>query len=207
MKLPRHRAASRSIAAPCAAALCALAALACVGLDASTGPPAETHGSVFTAPSETEAVSPVLYARDGTVVVPAEGAPLAAAAVPQEHAAPARRELGSHDGGRMYLLELYQQVIDERDGLVQEVASLNADLQQARAALSESQSRAAALEQRAQELEARTQALEAESLELAGRLTTAQIRRLQAEKLLLESRIAERRAAAPSEPEPPAEKP
>ena len=35
-----------------------------------------------------------------------------------------------------------------------------------------------------------------ENLDLAARLTTAQIRRLQVEKILLESRIEEQRAAA-----------
>ena len=43
-------------------------------------------------------------------------------------------------------------------------------------------------------LETERTRLEAENLELAGRLTTAQVRRLQAEKLLLEHKIAEQRA-------------
>ncbi|HVS09105.1 MAG TPA: hypothetical protein VMS76_04455, partial [Planctomycetota bacterium] len=57
-------------------------------------------------------------------------------------------------------------------------------------------------EGKALELQAREQALLEENLELAGRLTTAQIRRLQAEKLLLETKIAltaTARASAPVE--------
>ncbi len=189
------------------AALCALSNSACTGVEQSLGPPAQPGTSSFTAPPQAGTGEPVLYARDGSVVVPAGAAGPSAASAAQDYGSPARREIGAYDGGRMYLLELYQQVIDERDGLAQEVASLNADLQQARTALADSQARAAGLEARVQELDARRQALEAETLELAGRLTTAQIRRLQAEKLLLEARIAERRAPPPSDSEQATSKP
>ena len=171
-------------------ALGALLAGACVSTDAPSAPGRQAQPSVFhQAPAE-EPTAPVLYARDGSVVAGSGGGG-AALAEPQ---APQRRDVGPEGGGRMYLLELYQRVIDERDGLAQELASLQADLRQARADHAQAQARIQELEQRVQVLEQGSAALQAENLELAGRLTTAQVRRLQAEKLLLERRIAERRA-------------
>lgn len=93
------------------------------------------------------------------------------------------------DGSRLYLLELYQQAMDSNDELGREVGRLNTALER-----SEAQSAALAVELR----DARTsiaalteegERREAQKLELAGRLTTAQIRRLEAEKLLLEATI------------------
>lgn len=135
--------------------------------------------------------NPVLYARDGSIVVEGQS-PSGAAA---ERLGPARRDLAPGDGGRMYLLELYQNVIEERDGLAREVTSLQADLEQARLARGAAQEEAEGLRQRLAEIEASNAALLAENLDLAARLTTAQIRRLQAEKLLLEQRIAAEREA------------
>jgi hypothetical protein len=58
------------------------------------------------------------------------------------------------------------------------------------------------LEARAQSLEAERQAQAKLNMDLAGRLTTAQIRRLQAEKLLLETKLQLSRAAAQPVPDP-----
>ena len=109
--------------------------------------------------------------------------------------ADARPGLPNHDSlpgesGRMYILELYQNVIEERDALSREVASLSASLQAARAQLVRADQEIAELQARATAAEAEQQRLQQETVELAGRLTTAQIRRLQAEKLLLEHKIA-----------------
>lgn len=92
--------------------------------------------------------------------------------------------------GRMHIIELYQQVLDERDSLLGEVEALTAALQKAQTMLHQTQESAASLEARIAALEEGHRSLLAENQEIAGRLTTAQIRRLEAEKLLLESRIA-----------------
>lgn len=91
--------------------------------------------------------------------------------------------------GRMYIIELYQQVLDERDALAGEVSVLEQALAETRALLSASSDSLQQLEARVVDLEARYEALQQENLDLAARLTTAQIRRLEAEKMLLEAQI------------------
>lgn len=180
----------------------AVALAAALGLVAcGTTPPAPLPapgagpGTVFAQPSAARPAAPdsapALYARDGTIVVD----PQSANVVAGDRPTPARRALTPSDGGRMYLLELYQNVIEERDGLSREVTSLQADLEQARAELRAALEVQEDLRQRLGALEATNTELVAENLDLAGRLTTAQIRRLQAEKLLLEHRIAAERSA------------
>ncbi len=101
---------------------------------------------------------------------------------------------GNHDvqpteTGRMHLLELYQGAIDEREALELELAGVQGALDRAYAELD---SKNLELEQRAgvqSQLEAERDALQAQNAELAGRLATAQIRRLEAEKMLLEAKI------------------
>lgn len=95
----------------------------------------------------------------------------------------------TEDGSRLYLLELYQQAMDSNDSLGKEVESLNA-------ALERSEAQSAALQEEFSEARKKIATLtgdreraDAQNLELAGRLTTAQIRRLEAEKLLLEATI------------------
>jgi hypothetical protein len=92
--------------------------------------------------------------------------------------------------GRMHIIELYQQVLDERDSLLGEVEALTAALERAQTLLQTTQQSAFDLEARIAALEEGHRLLLSENQEIAGRLTTAQIRRLEAEKLLLESRIA-----------------
>ena len=91
----------------------------------------------------------------------------------------------------MYILELYQKAIDERDALELEVRSVQAELERARAAAAKAESEQSGSAGRIGALEEENRRLLAENVELAARLATAQIRRLQAEKLLLEARIAE----------------
>ena len=176
------------------AAACALVAGACAI--------APTHAdsaapSVFTNPPG--AGEPQLYARDGSVVDPTP-------ADAQDPGSAARREVGG-ESGRMYLLELYQQVIDERDGLNREVHALRADLEAQSGALGQSQARVIQLEGELRASQEQVQRLSAESQDLAARLTTAQIRRLQAERLLLEHQLGVQRereaqaATAQSAPE------
>jgi hypothetical protein len=159
------------------AAAAALLAGACAVAPSRADTP---EPSVFTHPPA--AGEPLLYARDGSVVDPATSPA-------QERGAPARRDVGG-DSGRMHLLELYQQVIDERDDLGREVHALRADVEAQTLALEHSRAQASALEARVRELEAQVARLGAENQDLAARLTTAQIRRLQAERLLLEHKLA-----------------
>lgn len=165
---------------PVRTALAATAAawLACACSVAPTRA-AEPEPSIFTHPPE--AGEPLLYARDGSVVDTSAPA--------QERASAARRDVGG-DSGRMYLLELYQQVIDERDELSREVYALRADLDAQSGALGQSQARVIELEGQVRELQARVEQQGQQATDLAARLTTAQIRRLQAERLLLEHKLA-----------------
>lgn len=171
---------------PAVAALACTLALACATSGEALHQGQETQASVFTDPPGAQSVEPPrLYARDGTVV-----------AGPEDVSAlgPQRREVGEGTSGRMVLLELYQNVIEERDALSLEVTALRAELEKAQAAQRAAEAEALAQTSRVEVLEVERDRLRAESLELAGRLTTAQIRRLQAEKLLLEHKIAEQRA-------------
>jgi len=149
--------------------------------------------SAETAPPQWNEPS-TLYARDGSVVTGAsdrEGP--VAVAKPGTDGAPTH-DIQRTGEGRMYILELYQNVIEERDTLSLEVRGLNDELDRTRTALTAADARIDALESKVKELEAQRGSLESENMDLAGRLTTAQIRRLQAEKILLEIRLEESRA-------------
>ncbi len=100
----------------------------------------------------------------------------------------------SHDvqpteGGRMYILELYQEAIDERDSLQLEVTALNASLEQAQLAIDDYVQRLSRSDARAATLTTERDRLRNENADLAARIVTAQIRRLEAEKVLLESKL------------------
>ena len=138
-----------------------------------------------------------LIARDGTIVSPQQ--PGTVAVTPRPGKDSTREE-----GSRWTLLEQYQSAISAKEELEFEVTALGA-------ALDQSEAEAARLSQVVQELQtqlasqAQTIAsLKDESLELAARLTTAQVRRLQSEKLLLEGKLEWARVQAalttPSEP-------
>jgi hypothetical protein len=154
------------------------------------------------------AAPPPLYAWDGGVV---DGAPQGV--VTEESGTP--RGIEAPPAGRLHIIELYQQVLDERDALVDENERLNALLEKTSAALEEERALRAQLETRVAALEEGQRGLLADNQDLAARLTTAQIRRLEAEKLLLETRLeiqraraaeaaeAQQRAAAPARGEKP----
>ena len=156
------------------------AALGCV-----TAPPPGPPADLRSVAQERE-YRPVLYGRDGK---PVEAGDATAAGEPG--AALATRDLAGNQGGRMYILELYQSVIEERDHLALEVGALGSEIERARAALSAADQRIAELEQALEGAAAENQRQRAENIDLAGRLATAQIRRLQAEKILLEQRLAD----------------
>jgi chromosome segregation ATPase len=98
-------------------------------------------------------------------------------------------EMQPTETGRMYILELYQQAIDERDALEQDVADLTAALRDTQDRLETRDTELAAGTARAADLDARMEGLLAENQDLAARLATAQIRRLEAEQALLESKL------------------
>ena len=89
----------------------------------------------------------------------------------------------------MYILELYQQAIDEKEALKIEVQALSAALDKANDAIELGATRRAELQKLTEGLRSDVTRLETEGDNLASRLTTAQIRRLEAEKLLLEAKI------------------
>lgn len=118
-----------------------------------------------------------LYARDGSVV---QGA--GAASEP-------RHDVGARDGSRMYLLELYQKTVEEKDGLAREVQSLHEAVSRAGETQSAIEKERDAARAQVAKLAQELERAQTENVDLAARLVTAQIRRLEAEKLVLEARI------------------
>lgn len=177
---------------PLLAALCLCASCALPGPQPLETVPAGAAPSARLETSRPGSEEPRLYARDGSVVTPRTA--------PREAAPPAQRDLQGSEGSRYHMLELYQQVVDERDALSGEVRRLLGELDAARARQARSDERLAQLEKEQAERMQELEFLRAQGLELAGRLTTAQIRRLQAEKLLLETRLESTRAHAASTP-------
>lgn len=96
--------------------------------------------------------------------------------------------------GRMRILSLYQQVLDERDALRDELQATADAMEGAQRHQVELEEENRTLRERVVELENAQASMQAENLDLAARLTTAQIRRLEAERLLLETKIADLRA-------------
>lgn len=160
------------------AATCA----ACVVTD-SSAPSAKTRRaeSALAPPSQPA----VLYARDGTPV-PVGAQPSGDGSVPHTPTVGAE--------SRTFLLELYQQSVDAKEALEREVRALHADVADLRGALAERERELQTERVRAEGLEGERVRLTAENAELAARLVTAQVRRLEAERLLLESKIEALRA-------------
>jgi hypothetical protein len=130
-----------------------------------------------------------LYAWDGGIV---DGAPQGE--VRQDRSTP--RGLETPPAGRMHIIELYQQVLDERDALSDEVALLRKQLEETSLALEARTKSGSELESRVAALEASHKELLEDNHAIAARLVTAQIRRLESEKLLLETRIEMERQKA-----------
>ncbi len=99
------------------------------------------------------------------------------------------RGLEETGGSRLVVLELYAEAVRDRDALALEVDAQNTALEQAERRQRDLEARMEELQQAYDALGAQKEALEQEKLDLAARLTTAQIRRLQAEKAWLESAI------------------
>ncbi len=129
-----------------------------------------------------EPVLPTLYGRDGSPVSVQRGGTVDGGRRPTH-------ELESPDGSRMYILELYQQAIDEKEALEIEVQALSAALTKANDALQQGVQRTGDLQKMLEGLRSEVKRLDSEGQDLASRLQTAQIRRLEAEKLLLEAKL------------------
>lgn len=132
-------------------------------------------------PAETPARSAPLYGWDGGVV---DGSPQGVSPAQGEP-----RGLEQPAPGRTHIIELYQQVLDERDGLAEEVELLRRSLEQTAIALEEETRKSNDLSARVAALEVGHRELMEDNQAIAARLVQAQIRRLEAEKMLLETRI------------------
>jgi hypothetical protein len=139
--------------------------------------------------SSAQTSQPPLYAWDGGVV---DGTPLGR--VSAQDGTPRGPE--SPPSGRMHIIELYQQVLEERDALAHENQELRRHLDETSLALYAKTKAADDLGAQVAALEEARAALTNDNQAIAARLVQAQIRRLEAEKLLLETRIEAERAKA-----------
>ena len=125
---------------------------------------------------------PKLYARDGSVV--GEQQPGTVQVTPDSG-----RGAAEEGGSRWTLLEQYQNAVTENEDMALELRALN----QALDALEAREAELSTLVRELQDTLAATRnqvtSLQDENVELASRLTTAQIRRLQSEKLLLQAKL------------------
>lgn len=162
--------------------LVCLASLACTACVIPHSQPAPSSTNTATSASVSPAVEGVLYARDGTPVM--SGAKGAA----RVDAEP-KRDFGEGEGNRASLLELYTNVVAEKNALTEEVIALKATLDQERKDAAAGVEERAVLRGELTRLVRERDALKTETLDLAARLTTAQIARLEAQKALLEVQI------------------
>jgi chromosome segregation ATPase len=123
----------------------------------------------------------VLYARDGSVVTPTT--PGSASNLP-------RREVQNGEGTRTKILELYERVVEERDQLRLTLTAKESELVQLHQQLDKESALANDFEARLRTAEQARTELTNQNLDIAGRLTTAQIKRLEAEKKWLELSIS-----------------
>jgi hypothetical protein len=159
-------------------------------LAACSGTRSEIKPSQASAPTNAGApTAPLTYSPDGSVVIGDQPGSITTTGEPT-------RDVASHAGSRMYLLDLYQKAMDEKDALALEVKGLGSALSQEQGALEAMTKERDALLAKLQTIQGQNEALSNENADLAARLTTAQIRRLEAEKFLLEAQIEWQRAQA-----------
>lgn len=130
-----------------------------------------------------------LYGRDGAPVGSTVNDPVTVTNDSLNHSP------DSAGGSRPVLLELYQEAVNDREYLEMELALVN---EERAGFLSEEKRLAGMLEElrtMVAGLEAENKTLEKQTFELGERLATAQLRRLEAEKALLEQSVAARKAA------------
>lgn len=134
--------------------------------------------------------TPVLYGRDGSPVGSSTPGQV------QQSPGPLNSGVDATGGSRVVLLDLYDQVKQERDELLLDFDDIAAENDAAAATITTQQARIAALESQVATLSKRNGELDAIQLELAGRLAQAQIARLEAERALLEASLEWRRMNA-----------
>ena len=145
---------------------------------AATEPQEATEGAK---PAPSSGGEDPLYAWDGGVV---DGAPRGVTTAQGDP-----RGIESSPEGRTHIIELYQQVKDDRDALAEEVELLRKSLEQTSLALEEETRKSNDLSARVATLEVSHREMMEDNQAIAARLVQAQIRRLEAEKMLLETRI------------------
>ena len=149
--------------------------------ETNQAPGAKPSEPATATPGATPTKDAALYAWDGGVVDgPAQG-------VTPDKDEP--RGLEPPAPGRTHIIEFYQQVLDERDGLTEEVELLRKSLEQTTLALEQETQKSNDLTARVAALEVGHRELMEDNQAIAARLVQAQIRRLEAEKMLLETRI------------------
>ena len=92
-------------------------------------------------------------------------------------------------GSRMFLLERYQEVVDGRDSMAREIMGLNAMIDTMSGKITALEVDLGAANTTCSMRQTEITRLKAENTGLAERLTTAQIARLEAERILLEESI------------------
>ena len=102
---------------------------------------------------------------------------------------PAHESDAEPQGSRMFLLERYQGVVDERDGMAREIMGLNAMIDAMSGQIAALEVDLSASNTTSESRWGEIERLMAENTALAERLTTAQIARLEAERILLEQSI------------------
>ena len=141
----------------------------------------------------------VLYGRDGSPVGTGGGAnPTASGQVPIQ--GPTVTDTGDMPhrptdagGSRPVLLELFQEAVAERDNLSLELEMTRVALRETEDRLMEMENQLMAEMKSGQAAKAGWEKAEGQTYEMGRRLAVAQMRRLEAEKLLLEKTLAERR--------------
>lgn len=163
----------------CAIALVSVVFAGCSVLPTKWGMPED--GQAASPKPASGANETVLYARDGSVVQ--QGNSSGTTNLP-------RREVQNQEGSRTKILELYERVVEERDQLRLALSARESELVQLHQQFEREVARANGLESRVASAELASVGLAGQNLELAARLTTAQIKRLEAEKKWLELEIS-----------------
>lgn len=136
-----------------------------------------------------KAMTSKLYARDGSVISEQEPGTVSVSTDPGQAA-------GTESGSRWTLLEQYQAVMQSNEELEVEIRHLSRALELSQQREIELGANIDNARAEMTGLNERIETLSQQNVELASRLTTAQIRRLQSEKLLLESKIDWKRVEA-----------
>lgn len=143
-----------------------------------------------TSAAQQPAVQPVLYGRDGSPVGAAEPGSITTTPGPINDGVSKETAQG---GSRSLLLDLYGDTVEERDELLRANEDLQAALDLAEQRTAELSGELESLKAKFDALGVEKQALDTQLFDLAARLATAQVARLESERALLEATIEWRR--------------